>query len=94
MVALLFVTIFPEEVTSQYYRNATENSSPHLVFRLNRLPTLKIGVGKTPYVTLKAEQLIHESIPGPRLTFFENCGHPELEKPEVFLSLAQEFSLA
>ncbi len=68
---------------------------PNLLFRLKRLPTLIVWGRQDPIVPLSAGQLYQESIPGSRLTIIENCGHrPEVEKPEEFVSLVQEFLLA
>jgi pimeloyl-ACP methyl ester carboxylesterase len=65
---------------------------PYLLPRLKRLPTLIIWGRQDPIVPLSAGQLYHNSIPGSRLSIIDNCGHrPEVEKPDEFIRLVQEF---
>ena len=57
-----------------------------------RLPTLVVWGREDPIVPLSAGQLYHESIPGSKLAIIDNCGHrPEIEKPEEFIRVVQDF---
>ena len=65
---------------------------PQILPRLKRLPTLIIWGREDAIVPVSAGELYHQSIPGSRLEIFDNCGHrPEVEKPDEFIRLVQNF---
>ncbi len=65
---------------------------PQILPRLKRLPTLIVWGREDAIVPVSAGELYHQSIPGSRLEIFDNCGHrPEVEKPDEFIRLVQNF---
>ncbi len=65
---------------------------PHLLHRLKRVPTLLVWGRDDAIVPVSAGQRYNESIPGSRLTVFDDCGHrPELERPAEFVNVVREF---
>ncbi len=65
---------------------------PYLLRGLRGLPTLIVWGREDAIVPLSAAQVYHEAIKGSRLVVLNNCGHhPEIEKPNEFIRLVQEF---
>ena len=65
---------------------------PEVLPRLKRLPTLVVWGRDDTIVPVSAGQLYHDSIPGSKLEIIDNCGHrPEVEKPEEFIRIVQDF---
>ncbi len=65
---------------------------PHLLQRLKNLPSLIVWGREDAIVPLSAGEVYHQSIPGSRLAVLDNCGHqPQVEKPDEFLRLVQDF---
>ena len=65
---------------------------PHLLGRLQDLPTLIVWGRQDSIVPLSAGQVYHEAIHGSRLEILEECGHrPEVEKPTEFAQLVHRF---
>ena len=65
---------------------------PHLLERLNKLPTIVVWGREDGIVPVSAAQVYHESIPGSRLEILDNCGHlPQVEKAAEFIALARQF---
>ena len=65
---------------------------PHLLGRLQDLPTLLIWGAQDGIVPVNAGELYQQAIKGSRLEVIDNCGHrPEIEQTDEFLSLVQGF---
>ena len=65
---------------------------PHLLRRLNGLPTLVLWGRQDPIIPVSAGEAYRDAIKGSRLVVLEDCGHhPELEKTEEFLRHVQGF---
>ena len=67
-------------------------SLPHMLSRLEGLPTLVVWGREDAIVPLSAGEVYNRSIPGSRLVVLDGCGHrPELEKSEELARLVKEF---
>ena len=67
-------------------------SLPHLLPRLQTLPTLVICGKEDAVVPVSASEAYRDAIPGSRLEVMEGCGHrPEVENPGEFVQLVQGF---
>lgn len=65
---------------------------PHLLGRLRDTPALIVWGAQDAIVPLSAAELYHRSISGSRLEIIPDCGHrPDIEKPDEFISLIQNF---
>ncbi len=65
---------------------------PHLLGRLQDLPTLLVWGAQDGMVPVNAGEKYHQAIKGSRLEVIDNCGHrPEIEKSDEFLALVQGF---
>ena len=65
---------------------------PHLLGRLRDTPALIVWGAQDTIVPLSAGELYHQSISGSRLEVIPDCGHrPDIEKPDEFISLIQDF---
>ena len=67
-------------------------SLPHLLHRVRNLPTQIIWGKEDQIVPLSAAEVYQQAIRGSRLTILDGCGHhPEIEKPDEFVKLVQDF---
>lgn len=65
---------------------------PHLLGRLQNLPTLLVWGAQDGMVPVSAGEIYQQSIPNSRLELIDNCGHrPEIEQTDEFLALVQGF---
>ena len=65
---------------------------PHLLHRVQDLPTLIVWGRQDAIVPVSAAGVYHESIRGSQLAILEDCGHrPEIEKPADFTDLVHRF---
>jgi pimeloyl-ACP methyl ester carboxylesterase len=65
---------------------------PHLLRRLNGLPTLIVWGRQDAIVPLSAGEVYHQSVAGSRLEVLDNCGHrPEVERSGDFVRLVRRF---
>ena len=65
---------------------------PHLLGRLQDLPSLLIWGAQDSMVPVNAGEKYHQAIKGSRLEVLDNCGHrPEIERTDEFLALVQGF---
>ena len=65
---------------------------PHLLGRLQDLPTLLVWGAQDGMVPVSAGEIYQQSIKGSRLEIIDNCGHrPEIEQTDEFLGLVQGF---
>ena len=63
---------------------------PHLLARLEHLPTLIIWGADDNVVPVSTGQAYHQAIKGSRLELIDNCGHrPEFEKTAEFVKLVE-----
>ena len=102
-----FKTICPDEPTPEQveaWEMAREESCrlgwkpymyypalPKLLNRVN-VPTHIIWGKEDPIVPLSTGRVYKESIPGSNLSIIDNCGHhPEIEKPDQFVKIIQNF---
>ena len=65
---------------------------PHLLGRVQDLPTLLVWGAQDSMVPVNAGEIYQQSIPGSRLEVIDNCGHrPEIERTDEFLTLVRGF---
>ena len=65
---------------------------PHLLRRLQRLPTLIVWGRQDAIVPVSAAEAYHQAIPGSRLVILDHCGHhPEIEHADEFVQQVREF---
>lgn len=103
-----FLKVCPEEPSDdldESWMQAREHSSrlgwkpymnnftlPHLLNRINQLPTLIVWGAQDKVVPISAAKIYHQSIKNSRLEIFENCGHrPEIERIDKFVDTVNNF---
>ena len=65
---------------------------PHLLGRLQDLPTLLVWGAQDSMVPVNAGEKYNQAIPGSRLEIIDDCGHrPEIEQTDEFLALVRDF---